>query len=76
MAEPGPNAICMRTGFKVKLSEIVRQWDGLLVHRRFADRRHPQEFVRGVRDNQSLPFASPESPDVFVGPGDVTADDL
>lgn len=28
--------------------------------------RHPQDFVKGVRDNQSVPVSRPEAPDAFV----------
>src|SRR6478735_5125596 len=63
---PEPQAIDPASGFKVPLSELVTQWDGEKVSRRFVDRRNPQDFVRGVRDNQALPFARPETPDVFM----------
>lgn len=71
----GPNAICDASGFKVKLSQLVRQWDGALVDKRFVDRRNPQDFVRGVRDDQSLPYSRPEAPDTFIS-SPVTPDDL
>lgn len=75
---PGPNAICDASGFKVKLNALVKQWDGAMVDSRFVDRRNPQDFVRGVPDRSDLPFARPESPDVFITPGvnDVTPEDL
>jgi hypothetical protein len=74
---PGPNAICDASGFKVKHSDLVKQWDGAMVDRRFVDRcQHPQDFVRGVPDRSDLQFARPESPDVFVSPGDVQPEDL
>jgi len=63
---PGPNAICDASGFKVKLSALVRQWDGAMVDRRFVDRRNPQDFVKGVPDKQALPFSRPEAPDNFI----------
>lgn len=63
---PGPNAICDASGFKVKLTNLVKQWDGAMVDARFVDRRNPQDFVRGVPDRSNLPFARPESPDVFL----------
>jgi hypothetical protein len=72
----GPNAIDDATGFKVKLSSLRRQWDGAMVVN--PDRRNPQDFVRGVPDRSDLPFARPESPDVFITPGvnDVRPQDL
>lgn len=74
--QPGPNAICDLSGFKIKWRNLVRQWDSALVDRRFVDRRNPQDFVRGVQDDQSLPYSRPMAPRVFIGPGDVTPDDL
>jgi hypothetical protein len=64
--EPVPQAIDPASGFKVPLSNLERQWDNQMVDKRFIDRRNPQDYVRGVRDDQSLPFARPETPDSFV----------
>lgn len=72
----GPRGICMRCGFEFALSELRKEWTGLLVCRSDFDRRHPQDFVRGVPDRQAVRNPSPEPADVFLSPGDVTADDL
>lgn len=58
MYKPGDwNVICDRCGEKLKASEVRETWDGFKVH---ADRcwepRHPQDFVHGVEDDQSVPF--------------------
>lgn len=67
--------ICMRSGFQYPLSELVREWDGLLVHRRFCDKRNEQDFVTGVRDVDPPRPRSPEPADVFVsGNGPSQAD--
>jgi hypothetical protein len=63
---PTPRAIDPASGFKVPLSNLVRQYDGEMVDRRFADKRHPQDFVRGRADKMALPFARPEPPDRFL----------
>ena len=63
---PEPQAIDPASGFKVPLSNLVRQWDNQLVDKRFVDKRNPQDFVRGVKDDQSLPYARPEPPDEYV----------
>jgi hypothetical protein len=74
--KPGDyNAICDRCSFKFKASELRREWDGLMVCKECWEPRHPQDFVRGVQDAKALPFTRPEAPDVFIEPGDVTADD-
>lgn len=63
---PTPQAIDPASGFKVPLSDLVRQWDNELIDRRFVDKRNPQDFVRGVKDNMALPYNRPEASDVFV----------
>lgn len=70
------NRICDRSGFKVKASDTVREWNGQIVKREFAEPRHPQDFVRGRKDQQTVHMPRPEAPDSFLNPGDVTKDDL
>lgn len=64
--ERGPQAIDPASGFKVPLSELVRQYDGEMVARRFVDRQNPQDFVRAIPDKLSLPYARPEPPDQYL----------
>lgn len=73
--DPSPNFICDFSGFKLKLSDGAKNWNGMFVGSRFVDRRNPQDFVTGVRDNQTLPIARPEPPDTFIDTP-VTPDDL
>lgn len=61
---PTPQAIDSWSGFKVNLSDMKRQWDGNYTVD--PDIRNPQDFVRGVKDDPSLPFARPEAPNVYV----------
>lgn len=61
---PEPQAIDDYSGFKVPLSRVEKDWQGL--YSVSPDRRNPQDFLRGIKDNPSLPFARPEAPDVFV----------
>lgn len=65
---PTPQAIDDKTGFKVPLHSLVKDWDGAMTTRSHIDGRQPQDFVRGVPDRQDLPFARPESPDTFINP--------
>jgi hypothetical protein len=68
--------ICDVTGFKIRRSEAVRTWDGLLVRRDQADPRHPQEFVRARADLQAVPEPRPQPADYFLTENEVTPDSL
>lgn len=57
-----------RSGKKVRSSETVKQWDGLIVHRDEYEDRHPQDFVRGRTDHQNVPDPRPEPEGRTVGP--------
>lgn len=72
----GPRGICMRCGFDYALSQLRKEWTGFFVCDGCYDRRHPQDFVRGVADRQAVRNPSPEPADVFVDVGVVTPDDL
>ena len=68
------NAICDRCGFKYKASELRKTWDNLMVCKKDWEPRQPQDFVRGRKDQQTVPWARPEPEYVFVD--NVSADDL
>lgn len=70
------NTVCDLSGFKCKASETVLRWDGLRVLKRFSEERQPQDFVRGVRDDPSVPWTRPEQTDTFLAVGDVSPGDL
>lgn len=61
---PEPQAIDDYSGFKVPLGRLKKDWQGLLTVS--PDIRNPQDFVRGVKDNQSLPYSRPEPPNEFA----------
>ncbi len=71
-----PVGICEASGFKFPLDELVRQWDGAMVHRRFADRRNTQDFVQGRKETIGLPVSRPEPADYFLSTNEVTPNDL
>lgn len=72
---PRTVAICDASGFKCYADELVRQWDGAMVLPRYADKRNPQDFVTGIRDNQTPRIVRPEPADVFLS-APVTPADL
>ena len=59
------NAACYECGRKFKFSELRRHWQGYYVCPPHFEPRHPQDFVRGVQDVQTVPVSQPEN-DKFV----------
>jgi hypothetical protein len=71
--KPGDNYLIDDvTGGKIRSSEARTQWDGLVVHDRVYERRHPQDYVRGVKDHQVAEIVRSEPLDEFIGPLTVT----
>ena len=68
--------ICDYSGFKFWASECRMTWDGYFVHEKYWEPRHPQDFVRGRKDQQRVPIARPEQTDVFLSTNEVSRDDL
>ena len=60
------NAICQICGRKYKASQLRKRWDGFLACKDDWHPRQPQDFVRGVKDNQQAPVISAETPDYFI----------
>jgi len=68
------NGICDRCGSKFKFSDLKLEWDGLYVCTANGcwEARQPQDYVKGVRDDMSVPVSRPQQPNVFLGPLIVT----
>lgn len=59
---PGDNLLVSdRSGATIRRSEARVQWDGLVVHESEWEARHPQEFVRAVKEDIISPL--PRRPD-------------
>jgi len=67
--------VCQRCGFTKYASEIRKEWTGLRVCSDCWEPRHPQEYVRGIRDDMTVPFANGPAY-TFLSPGDVKPEDL
>ena len=75
--KPGAwNNICDRTGFKVKSSQMKKEWTGSSVRSQSWEPRHPQDLIRSIPDRQDVADPNPEQADTFLAVGDVTVDDL
>jgi hypothetical protein len=74
VAATGSGAVSSRKGVSFtksatdRASQTYRTWDGLYVCHDDFETRHPQDFVRGRKDNQNVPNARPEPIDTVIGP--------
>jgi len=57
------NVICDQCGFEFKGSELQRRWDGAMVCKDDWEPRPPQEYVTGIKENMTVPYSRPETPD-------------
>jgi hypothetical protein len=65
--KPGDNnAVCDRCGRPFKASMLKKTWDGLWVCQRDWEPRHPQDFVKSVKDDQTVKISRPWTDPVFV----------
>lgn len=53
------NAMCYVCGRKYKADTMVRHWQGYWVCPKDWEARHPQDFVRGIKDTQIPPWTQP-----------------
>jgi hypothetical protein len=53
------NTVCYQCGFKRKASQLEKNWQGYYVCPEHNEPRQTQDFVRGVMDHQSVPWAQP-----------------
>lgn len=53
------NITCSLCGRKLKASRSVKNWQGYYRCPEHNEPRHPQDFVRGVKDVQTVPFSQP-----------------
>jgi hypothetical protein len=61
------NATCYECGRKKKASYLRKHWQGYYVCPEHWEPRQPQDFVRSVPDNMTVPWAQPQE-DVFINP--------
>ncbi len=60
------NFYCDLCGRKEKSSKGRKTWDGFYVCAYHKEMRNPQDFVRGVKDDQTVPWSRSKPADVFV----------
>lgn len=68
-----PWLVCDQTSQRFRRSDTVEQWDGLIVWKEIHEPRHPQEFVRGVRDDFAVRDPRPQAAyEVVISTGNDT----
>lgn len=70
------NVVCDRTGFRLPNTVCQFQWNNLLVWDRVWEARQPQDYLRGLPDNQSVPYARPQTEPRFLTVNQVKPEDL
>lgn len=60
------NARCDQCFLKCKSDEMFLRWDNAMVCHRCIEIRNPQDYLRGIPDNPSVPWARPNPNPVFV----------
>lgn len=63
-------AVCDSCGQRYLASELRKRWDGLMVCSKDYEPRHPQDFVKGRAEEQSVPWSRSESTDYQFEPID------
>ncbi len=58
------SVICDRCGIKTRASKLKEEWTGLQVCSSCWETRHPQDFVRGVKEDPSVAINRSEQADV------------
>lgn len=60
------NFYCDLCGRKDKSGNAMRTWDGFYVCKHHKEIRNEQDFVRGVRDDQTVPWSRSYTPPTYV----------
>jgi len=60
------NFYCDLCGKKAKSSTAMKTWDNFRVCSHHKEKRNPQDFLRGVTDNPSVPWTRPLPPYIFI----------
>lgn len=60
------NFYCQECGKKLKAAEGLHRWDNFWVGPECWEIRNPQDFIRGIPDNPSVPWSTGNVPPIFV----------
>jgi len=60
------NAICDVCGRKFKFSRLRQKWDNTWACEQDWEPRQPQDYLRGIPDNMSVPLSRLDPPNLFL----------
>jgi hypothetical protein len=60
------NAICDVCGRKFKFSRLRQKWDNTWACEQDWEPRQPQDYLKGIKDNMSVPLSRPDPPNLFI----------
>lgn len=60
------NAICDVCGRKFKFSRLRQKWDNTWACEQDWEPRQPQDYLKGIKDNMSVPLSRPDPPALFL----------
>lgn len=60
------NAICDVCGRKFKFSRLRQKWDNTWACSADWEPRQPQDYLKGIMDNMSVPLSRPDPPNLFI----------
>ena len=60
------NSICDVCGRKFKFSRLRQKWDNTWACEQDWEPRQPQDYLRGIPDNMSVPLSRPDPPNLFI----------
>lgn len=55
------NALCDRCQRKYKASQLRKEWTGFMVCKKCYEPRHPQEFLKGRKEDENVSWTRPDS---------------
>lgn len=61
------NSVCDKCGLEFKSSELIKDWQGLMVDAKCYEQRHPQDLIK-IKPEKAIPeWVRPRPQDVYVG---------
>ena len=62
------NSVCDKCGLEFKSSELMKDWQGLMVDAKCYEQRHPQDLIK-IKPEKAIPeWVRPRPADVYVVP--------